>query len=695
MANCEYSDGHPGKNAKDKVAYAKHKQVMKDRQFEQSTAGRLLAPFPPPANPKRRKSCEGRGGFKRFCETYLAKQFYLAWSSDHDIALERIEAAVLDGGLFAVAMPRGSGKSALARAAMLYGILYGHVRFGVILAANQGKAAQELDKIKTSSETNEMLHADWPEVFRPVWALERVAQRQKGQLYKNPATGEIMHTRIEWLSDRLVYPTIPGSVASGAIISAAGLDSGSIRGQSHQLPDGQIVRPDFVFVDDPQTRESAFSDHQCDVREALLSADVLGMAGPDRKLRAILACTVIREGDLATRMLDSEVHPDWRGVRTSFVRAWPTETKLWDRYLEMRADGLRAGDHGAKATAFYAENREAMDAAADISWPERHDSDELSALQHAYNMQMRMGKAGFAAEYQNAPLDEAKLGGLTVAQVLIKTDGRARGTVSGESTRLTAFIDVHDQLLFYVVCAWREDFTGAVVDYGSFPEQPTSLWTMTGATRTLAKQFPAAGLDGAIQAGLEALVRKLGEQRIDKLLVDMGYKAGLIAAVQQKCGGGIMQLAKGVGIRASRKPIAEYQRRPGEIIGDHWYVPSVRRTQQFPHVLVDVNWWKTRVHEAFATTAGDTGSVTLWGTDGTRHELFARHIARSEFSVEVVGPSGRVREWAVLPGKPDNHWLDCMSGCMCAAAMLGVKLPGQEVAPRRVRKRYTQADLSK
>jgi len=682
--------------------YRRHKQRMSDRQLEQSVAGRVLPPFPPIADPQRRDSCKGPGGIKRFCETYLAEQFYLAWSRDHDIALERIEAAVFEGGLFAVAMPRGSGKSALARAALLYGILYGYVRFGVILAANQGKATQELDKIKTTSETNELLCADWPEVFRPVWALERVAQRQRGQLYRNPATGRVMHTRIEWLSDRLVYPTIPGSIASGAIISAAGLDSGSIRGQSHQLPDGQIVRPDFAFIDDPQTREAAFSDHQCDVREALLSADVLGMAGPDRKLRAILACTVIRDGDLASRMLDVESHPDWRGVRTAFVRAWPTETKLWDRYLQMRADGLRAGDGGAAATAFYAANRSAMDKGADVSWPERHDPDELSAIQHAYNARMRMGAEGFAAEYQNQPVDDMGQSGiLTVAEVLSRTDGRARAEVPPEMTRITAFIDVHMTVLYYVVVAWSEQFTGAILDYGTYPKQGRGLWTLVGATATLAKLHPGAGIDGAIQAGLEELVTSLlngtfrqgsGRRRIEKLLVDMGYKARLVAAVERKAGAGVMQLAKGVGIGAARRPIAEYARKPGEIIGDHWYIPSVANTRQFPHVLVDVNYWKTRVHEAFQTTPGDAGAITLWGSAKTNHELFARHLARSERWTEVIGPSGRVREWRLPPSKPDNHWLDCMAGAMAAASMLGVHLPGVE-APVRKRKRYTREQL--
>jgi hypothetical protein len=153
-----------------------------------------------------------------------------------------------------------------------------------------------------------------------------------------------------------------------------------------------------------------------------------------------------------------------------------------------------------------------------------------------------------------------------------------------------------------------------------------------------------------------------------------------------------MMLAKGVGIRASRKPIAEYARKPGETLGHYWYIPNVRKTGQFPHVLVDVNYWKRFVHEGLATAAGDRGCISLFGKDARQHELIAEHVARSEKWVEVTGPGGAVREWSWLPTRPDNHWFDCLVGCAAAASMVGIK-PAGEAAPVRQRKRYTQEDL--
>ena len=291
---------------------------------------------------------------------------------------------------------------------------------------------------------------------------------------------------------------------------------------------------------------------------------------------------------------------------------------------------------------------------------------------------------------------------LTVQQVLTKVNGRPAGGVPMAATKLTMFIDVHRKLLFYCVCAWQEDFTGFVIDYGTFPAQPGQLFTMDTAQPTLGRAFRGAGPDGAIQAGLEELVstylardfsRGQGLLRIERLLVDMGYKPGIVAAVKHKCDGATMMLAKGLGIRAGSRPMSSYARRAGEVLGHFWYIPNVSKTAEFPHMAVDVNYWKTFVQNGLATAAGDPGSIGLFGTPG-QHDLFAQHIAASETWVETVGHGRTLHEWTLKPSKPDNHWLDCLVGCAAAASMCGVRIPGQ-ATPSHQRKRYTQNDLQR
>jgi hypothetical protein len=152
-----------------------------------------------------------------------------------------------------------------------------------------------------------------------------------------------------------------------------------------------------------------------------------------------------------------------------------------------------------------------------------------------------------------------------------------------------------------------------------------------------------------------------------------------------------MMLSKGLGLRASRQPMSMWKRRPGEQHGHYWYVPNVAKTAEFPHVAADVNYWKTFIHTALATAAGDKGSLTLPGQPAD-HELFARQIAESEQWVDVQALGRTVREWSPKPGKPDNHWLDCLVGCTVAGSLAGIRTPG-EGSPARQRKRYTKADL--
>ena len=65
-------------------------------------------------NPERK--ARAATDFRFFCEAYFPFTFHLAWSPDHLKVIAKIEQAVLHGGLFAMAMPRGSGKTSSASA---------------------------------------------------------------------------------------------------------------------------------------------------------------------------------------------------------------------------------------------------------------------------------------------------------------------------------------------------------------------------------------------------------------------------------------------------------------------------------------------------------------------------------------------------------------------------------------------------
>lgn len=682
-------------------AEARRKQAQRNRAATKSSQD--IHPVPQIENYARRKQCGE--SFRAFCETYFPAAFHRNWSGDHLRVIGRIEKAVREGGLFAFAMPRGSGKTTLARCSALWAVLYGYRPFVCLIGAADDRAKELLIPIKKHILENPLLLSDFPEAVHPLRSLENSSKRQLQQHIQ----GRLTH--VLWGQEKLIFPTIEGdhlplalredgyeiSPSCGSIITTTSLDA-NMRGQQHTRADGSIIRPSLVLLDDPQTRQSAASPTQTKRRMELLNGDVLGMAGPGEQIAAVLTCTKIYDGDLADQVLDREKNPEWESECTKLVYAFPINEKLWNEYHQ-----IRQGHGHAVATGFYRRNQLAMDEGAQVAWAERYDhKTEASAIQHAMNLKVKVGPEAFASEYQNEPvLEQINDQILTPDQVCAKTNGYARGVVPASCTKLTMFIDVHDRLLYYCVCAWQEDFTGHIIDYGTYPQQKRAGFTLATAPHTLGRAFPGAGSDGAILAGLEKLVassltrewkRGDGLMKIDRLLVDMGYKPGLIADVKRRVGGTAMMASKGLGIRASRKPLSGYSRHPGEVHGHYWYIPNVRKTGEFPHVLVDVNYWKTFVHAGLGTAAGDRGCISLFGSDGHEHELFAEQIARSESWVETTGMGRVVHEWSPRPLRPDNHWLDCLVGCCTAASMCGVKRPG-ETGPTRERKRYTQLDL--
>ena len=660
-------------------SYEERRNAERDRQAEQSLAGRDIGPLPEVVNPDRKAACERN--FQLFCESYFPETYSLAWSPDHLKVIEKIETAVLRGGLFALALPRGSGKTTITESAALWSMLYGHREFVVLIGATESAALELLDSLKTELEVNERLAEDFPEVCYPVAQLEGIANRCAGQLYK----GE--RTRITWTSNEIVLPTVEGSRASGIIVRVAGI-TGRIRGMKFKRSDGRNVRPSLVVIDDPQTSESAGSLEQTRKRVRVLAGDILGLAGPGQKISGIMPCTIIRPGDMADIILNRNTHPDWNGEKTRMVYSFPTNMKLWEEYAEIRAEALRTEGNFQKATEFYLANREAMDAGAEVSWEARFNHDEVSALQHAMNLKFQ-DEAAFMSEYQNDPLpdDTADDSLLSVDGICAKINGLARRRVPLKCDRLTMFVDVQKALLFYVVIAWAEDFTGAVIDYGSWPDQHRHEYSLADANPSIQTLFPKAGFEGALYAALSALTDEcLGREweredgavlKIERALVDANWGQSTDVVYQfcrQSSHAGVILPSHGRYVGASSKPMTEYRKQQGDRLGFNWMIPNVAGKRAIRHVIYDTNYWKSFIHARLAVPVGDKGSLTLYGRIPGAHQLFAEHLT-AEYRVKTQGRGRTVDEWKLKPQSHDNHFLDCVAGCAVCGSMLGASLP--------------------
>jgi hypothetical protein len=667
-----------------KARYDDIKRRTGERSRQVAAAGRDIGTIPPAKDQARRAGCER--DFRAFCETYAAESFPLAWSPDHLSAIAKIEAAVLRGELFAFAMPRGSGKSTLSEWACIWAMLYGHRQFVMLIGADQAIACQMLDSIKSHLEQNDHLAEDFPGAVFPVRAMEGITRRAQGQ------TCEGDPTHIEWTADQITLPWIPGAPSAGAAVRVAGI-TGRIRGIRHTRPDGSTIRPSLVLLDDPQTDESAASPAQCATRERILSGAILGLSGPGAKIAGLCTITVIRPDDLADRLLDRAKHPAWQGERTKLVYDWPTAEELWGQYAELRRQGQRDGAGTAEADEFYRQHQTEMDAGSRVAWPERKNGDELTAIQHAWNLRIDRGESAFHAEYQNEPLaDDIASDKLDKRGLALRAVPPGRAIVPAGHNTLTAFVDVQEKLLFWLVASWSESFGGHIVAYGTFPDQASSFFEAAHAKRTLAARAKGAAFEGALRGGLDEVARQLlGTEwkredgaglRIDRMMVDAnwGQSTDVVRTfAKQSAFGSQLLPSHGRFVGASSQPMTEKQKHRGDKIGLNWRIGKLGDSD-VRSCLYDVNYWKTFVAARLRLAMGDPEALTLHQGD---HDLLLEHLT-SEYPVRTEARGRVVDEWKKA-GR-DNHWWDCLVGAAVAASVTGLQPTASEAGGRRRRK---------
>jgi len=679
------------------TTYDSYRESQAEINRKRSEAGRDISPMPAVENPERRGAC--RLSLRLFCETYLSGWFPLEWSPDHLKAIEKLEGCVLRGDRYCFAMPRGGGKTSLCRAAAMWAVFYGH-RFYVMLVAAADDLAQGqlLDKIKDQIETNDLFLEDFPEVCYPVRRLERITHRCRGQTLDGEST------LIKWGENEIVIATVPGSVASGSVIRSAG---SKLRGPSATRADRTIIRPDLALIDDPSTDESATSVMQNGTRERLINGTVLGMAGPKRKIAAMMACTVIAPGDLAERFLDRDRSPTWQGDKSKMIYTFPVNEKLWEEYRRIRKEALVDGRGYAESNQFYIDNRESMDEGCVVGWPQRFEDTDVSAVQTAMNKWIDSPRI-FAAEYQNEPIadgSESQIIEIDADALCKKLNNVAKWEVPRECSRLTAGIDVQGGIIFFLVMSWNEKFGGSVVSYGTFPEQSRDHFTAADARPSLAEVFPGMVEDAQIYQGVFALANRLAEKafvqqetgavlRIERILIDSGWKPDIVyKACRESPYASIMTPSKGYGITAAKVPVAEWPKRSGEREGWNWRMSAPERGRG-RLVKIDTYLWKSFVAERLLAPKMTPGCIDLFGSQPYIHQLFADHCT-AEFRVRTTGRGRVLDEWQNRPGRNENHWWDCLILASVAASVQGLKwsLTGGQPQPAKPKRKLNIEDL--
>jgi len=639
--------------------------------MRQLRASRSDLTYAPPANYARRRRLEKSLG--AWLKYYMSEAFDLGWAEFHVEAIAKLQTSLMQGGSFALALPRGSGKSTICRGAAIWAILAGHRRYVLMVGATGKKAESALKDIKSVLRFTDRIAADYPEVITPIRALEGVSLRAMSQT----AFGE--PTMITWNAKRLSFPCTKRisakgrefkSPSAGAIIDIDGI-TGDIRGHVVTLPDGHVIRPDAAICDDVQTRESASSPSQTETRLKTITDDVAGSAGPGKNLSVVAPCTVIKKGDLADRLLDKEEYPDFRGQRLGMVISWPDDMEMWeDGYAQARIKGIEDEDDGKQAAAYYAKHRKAMDRGARVSWPARVQKNETSAIQNAMNLYLKMGKSGFYAEYQNEPIVESMtLYDLTPDVIMGKTYGLPVRALPTAGKTVVAFTDINHYGLHWVIAGFRNDFAGFVPIYGKYPERGELV--PKNATESERAELIRKGLDelsGLLQ-NMDLRYENGERVAIRVWMIDRGYMPEVVHSFCRYSKGSFPKFpARGYAGHIYTVRKSTCVGRPRENVH---LVES--RLGQF--IAYNACYWREYAQRAWLGRVGTPGAFALFGKKGLVHREFAEQICAEKLVDKAVGDRGTIYRWAEVPARWHDFG-DCMYGCCVGAAWSGLTTTG-------------------
>ena len=639
------------------------------------------------ADPARRENALKHTS--NFMTTYFSSRFYMAQAPHHEQMIDAICHVARFGGDQALSAPRGEGKTTTATITLMFAILKGWVRFPVIIAQTGPHAERIFKDIKREFETNELLAADFPEVCDPVRALEGAPQRGNTQRHEGEPT------RIEWKASHLVFPRVmvDGEVSkyAGVSVSYFGLDA-AIRGL---VVNGN--RPDFVLIDDPETRESAASAHQIAIRSQSIDRDIAGLAGPMKRIARVMLCTIQNQYCLAYQYTDNKQKPSWSGKRFKMLNEWPEKRELWDEYIVRRQVAQQSGDkEGREATQFYIDNMEEMKIGAKVSNPMRFDPAkmpdgwqvEVDALQHCFNIISDYGMDSFLTECQNDPPEEsgAEGSGLTAHKVMTSQNSLKQGEFHQDIQLVTAAIDLGKYVCHWTLIGWLPDATGTVIDYG--------VAEVAGmGTKTERQAQEVALFNTLLQWRTEIMDYQHQPQLV---LVDSGDFTEVAYSFVRDVGGSPFMVAKGTGGTKFRggKPSAERR------VGRNWFANHLPENGLWLYSL-DTDYWKEFVHQRFLTpTIDETGTIrpatlSLYNADGDRkrHMSYGHHIVAEERREEFVAGKGLKRWWHQT--NRNNHWLDATYMACAAAGMLGMRLPvGGKTIPVQSPERRTPTSRS-
>lgn len=506
---------------------AKRREQVRARIVRAQTLENEIDPIPPIQNVARRIECQ-RDPVK-WLKTYLPDVFFADFSESQISFIKTCWATICANGSKNIEAYRGFGKTSNLSGLLLMCLMTGRIRHALYLVAEGGRMTKQAsnffqkalyEEYDKPPEECKPLVADYPEICYPIQRRRGVAN--KPLVYK----GEPCEIVIS--PERIQFPTIKGSPASGSLITFASIHS-PVRGASHQIRGEGSFRVGAVLFDDVQTDENANSAKETDNIVATIKSSIGYLSGKTKEggkepLVILSAITQNRPGDVAERI--RQEMPELNTATIPFLRSTPSDFTPWRKYRERRAEIYRANvEEPEKArdaiNAYYLANRVDIERDAIPDDPRIFEPGQISAIQYALE-KWCASERSFWCELQNDAARGAQEDGGGLAPITVYRKKRARSDGARNLNRyevpnwaeiMTAHVDVGEHYLNYEVVAFAADASKShVVDFGVWPEQDYPVTTKKNYHRDLQEVYTRGGKFERLRDAVAALLRDLVEK---------------------------------------------------------------------------------------------------------------------------------------------------------------------------------------
>lgn len=638
---------------------------------------------------------------------------------DQIMSIERTKDIVENGGHLVIAEPRGFAKTSRTSNHALMAVLQGKIRYAIILASSVSKAKEILDMIKTELMDNERLEELYPATIKCFQALEEKSVRAKNQTYD----GEF--TNIGWGTDRIRFPVVPGEASSGSVIQVRPKDN--VRGLSHKIKygpeSGRILRPDFFFLDDIQTDEEARNADT--VRKIVddIKKSVLFAGTHSKRINGIMCCTPICPGDVSSHFI---LHESWEVVHYAMVKKMPKNIDLWlndyATILQCFDKSVRGSKKKAQLRArdFVEENYEALHEGSEVAWDWAYGwaetpQVELSALQHAMNFKIIFGDDAFNSECQCSVIQETEDVNnvkVTMEEMQVKEHPTlTRMILPLDAKYIVTHVDVNNEILTSMTVASPDVVQPHIIDYGTWPPQEGIIWQKGNIANPLWKLYPeiprkeiGLRLYQGIKDYLTFLYQKVyvkengAEMQNMVIAIDCNHeKENVIKAIRDLPFQVSIQPCFGKGYAAKDEPMMSKKFATTTTVYHHC-VAYYNRGFNVVEVMMDINYFKKKIHEGWKMRIGHPGSITIYKPPEdhkTQHMILYRHMLAEDPVWDYFEKEDRGHYLWQQVKRQDNEFLDNFVGCLAMLSKLGAKWNEKIAMAKPVKKMDMQEYMNK